>query len=331
MKYAIFLLIMACGLGFSSAVLAQVGTDLNKTNIDVSIIPENPKPNEQVRVSVVSYGTNVNSANITWKINGKTIKTGIGEKVFDFVAGDMNTTTTLDIVVTTREGEVINKTFNIKPSSVDLIWQAEAFAPPFYKGKVLFSHQDKITFIAIPHITSANGAEFGIKNLVYKWKKNGSVADSSSGYGKNTYTFTGSLISRPLNIEVEVSTADNSGTGYASSNVAPIEPFVLFYNKSPIYGIEFQKALQGTVGLDNSKELTVVGMPFFFGTKKPESPELNYKWAINGTPINNGNKTEQVFRQKEGTTGTSNISLSIENSAKILQYANSQFNLSFGK
>jgi len=317
-------------MGFSSPLLAQVGNDLNKTNIDITIIPENPKPFEKVRVSVVSFSTNVNSANITWTVNGKQQKTGIGEKVFDFSVGDMNTTTTLDIIIQTQEGETINKTLSIKPTSVDLIWQSESFVPPFYKGKALFSHQNKITFIAMPHITGAGGAEIGAKNLVYRWKKNGSVQDSDSGYAKNTYTFIGSLISRPLNIEVDVSTTAGSDSGFANITVAPVEPTIIFYNKSPLYGIEFQKALVGVVGLKDLKELSVIAMPMFFGVQDPTSNSLSYKWAINGAPINNGNTTEQVFRQKEGTSGTSNISLSIENQSKILQYANTQFNLSFG-
>lgn len=330
MRQLVFILMLVCTFGFFGVADAQL-SNLPQTEIVVQMIPENPKPNDTVSVLVNSYATNIDTAKITWKINGKTMKSGTGEKNFSFKVGGMNTTTTLGIVIETSGGETINKTYNIKPTSVDLIWESEGFVPPFYKGKSLFSHQNKITITAVPHITNSSGQEIGAYNLVYKWKKNGSVIDGASGFGKNSYSFISSLISRPFSIEVDVSTVDSDATGYARIDLAPSEPFVLFYKKDPIYGIEFQKALQNNVELKNSVEITTIGIPMFFGTTDPNAPELNYKWYINGTPIDSGSGlSTQVFRQKEGTSGTSNISLSIENSKKILQYASGNFNLMFG-
>ncbi len=331
MKYSIFILLFVCILGFSGVARAQLNS-LSQTDINVDMVPQNPGPNQMVSISLTSYSTNINAANITWKVNGKTQKTGVGEKLFSFKTGDMNVKTTLDISVQTIEGEVIKKTLIIEPSGVDLIWQSYGFVPPFYKGKSIFSHQNKITFIAVPHITSGSGAEIPAKNLIYKWKNNGTVIDNLSGYGKNTYTFVSSLISRPMDIEVEVSSQTAGSTGYASINVNPTEPSVIFYAKDPLYGIEFQKALRDAIRLDASKELTVLGVPFFFGTTGLSDPNLSYKWSINGSPINNGsNSGTQVFRQSEGTSGTSNISLSIESGNKILQSASGSFNLTFGE
>ncbi|MFA5888731.1 MAG: hypothetical protein WCW47_00890 [Candidatus Paceibacterota bacterium] len=330
MRLSVFILSFLCIFGFFGVANAQLG--LPQTGVNVELVPENPGPNETVYVSLVSYATNINSANITWKVNSKTQKSGMGEKTFSFTTGEINTTTTLEIVIETQEGETIEKTFRIKPVGVDLIWESEGFMPPFYKGKSLFSHQNKITVIALPHITSADGTQIGAKNLIYTWKKNGSTIESVSGFGKNIYSFVSSLISRPFEISVEVTTTDNSGVGYATLNLAPSEPLIVFYKKNPIYGIEFQKALSGAEELKNSKEITVVGVPLFFGITNLNSNDLSFKWFVNGSPINNDpTQSIQVFRQQEGTSGISNISLSIENSKKILQYASSNFNLIFGE
>lgn len=331
MKKAFFLFLFILVLGFSGSVCAQT-TDLLSANVDVSVIPENPKANESVSVSLVSYSTDINSAKITWNLNGKVVKSGTGEKTFNFSVGDTNTTTALDIIIKTFEGETVTKTLRIRPVDVDLLWQSYGFTPPFYKGKSMFSSQNKITFIALPHMTSESGAEIPAKNLVYKWKNNGTVIDNLSGYGKNTYTLTASLISRPINVGVEVTSLSTGSVGSANITVNPSDPVVMFYKKDPLYGIEFQKALTGTVSLQNSKELIVVGVPLFFGTLNSSAPQLAYKWSINGVRINDDtSQSAQVFRQKEGTVGTSNISLSIENSSKILQYASGNFNLTFGK
>jgi hypothetical protein len=309
---------------------AQIG-NLPQTEIEVQLLPENPKPNSTVSVFVNSYAANIDTSKITWKIDGKTIKSGTGDKTFSFKVGNTNTTTTLDIVIETTTGETIEKTYNIKPTSVDLLWESEGFVPPFYKGKSLFSYQNKITITAIPHITDTNGQEISANNMVYNWTKDGSALTGSSGFGKNSFSFVPSIISRPFTIEVNVSTMDSDGVGYASIDLAPSDPIVLFYRKDPLYGIGFQKALLGSVGIGSSREITTVGIPMFFGTTNANSADLVYKWYINGTSINSSpTQSTQVFRQNGDTVGTSNISLSIENDNKILQYATNNFIIMFG-
>ena len=328
MRYSVYILFF-CFLGFFAVADAQLSA-LPQTEIIATITPENPKANELVYVALTSYGTNINTAKITWATDGKVQKSGIGEKSFTFKAGALNTSTMLEITIETQEGETIEKTLNIKPVLVDLIWESDGVTPPFYRGKSLFSHQNKLTFIALPHIAPSGGAEISAKNLVYKWKKNGSVVDSASGFGKNTYTFVSSLISRPVKVEVEVTTTDSSGFGYASSDMAPIEPLVILYKKDPIYGLELQKILQNTLSLTDSKEIMVVGVPLFFNKTNFDRNELTYKWSINGITIENESyQSTQVFRQKEGVAGTSRIGLSIENPSKILQYSTTAFNLMF--
>lgn len=329
MRFSIFILAVVCILGFFNVAHAQL-FNLSQTTIDIQLVPEVPGPNEEIYVSLASYATDLNAANITWTVNGKNIKSAIGEKTFTFNTGGVGVKTTLSITIRTAEGELIEKSLTIKPTEVDLMWQSKSFVHPFYKGKAMFSHQNEITFIAIPHITNSGGQEIGVKNLIYKWKKNGTVIEDSSGFGKNSYTFNGPLISRPVEVSVEVSTLNDEGIAFNSTLVEPQDPFVIFYKKDPTYGIGFQRSLQGTVELNNSREITVVAMPFFFGTLIQSPAELLYKWFINGTPIGNDSGAyTQVFRQIEGVSGSSRISLSIENERKILQFSSKNFDLSF--
>jgi len=330
MRYAISTLfaLFIFGFGFYTPAFAQFNI-VPEDNINVEMIPENPGPNEEVYISIESFTTNINMAMVTWKVGSQT-KKGIGEKTFSFITGGLNTTTILNITVETAEGQIINKTIKIKPTSVDLLWQTDSFVPPFYKGKPLFSYQNQITFIAIPHMTNSSGVEIGAKNMIYKWSLNGSVIDYASGYGKNTYALIGSIIARPINVSVEVTSGSTDGVGFAQTTVSPVDPFVIFYKKDPLYGIEFQKALINTVGLLGLREITVISMPFFFGMLDLSVPEMSYRWSINGTAIEDGgHQTTQVFRQTEEISGRSNISIRVENSEKILQSASSDFNLEF--
>lgn len=327
MKKCAYILFLILFFTLPSIVSAQIEVP-STTDINVELIPSNPKPNEFVSASITSYSTDLNSAKITWSLNGKTQKSGLGEKSLIFNSGDAGTENILYISVKTKEGEVVEKSIIISPVGIDLVWQNESFVPPFYKGKALYSHQNKITFIAIPHIFN-NGKEVSPKNLIYTWKKNGSVIESASGYGKNTYTSEGSVISRPLNIEVNVTSPTTSASGYTHTVVTPIEPSIVFYKKDPLYGIEFQKALSGSISIENSNEINILAIPFFFGVMDKKSTDLTYIWSINGSEISSAGSSNQVFRRKEGTKGNSLISLSIENSNKILQYASEDFNLVF--
>jgi hypothetical protein len=83
--------------------------------------------------------------------------------------------------------------------------------------------------------------------------------------------------------------------------------------------------------LTGSKEIQIVAEPYFFSSSVNYSPELTYKWSINGTNIDSDtSQTSRTFRQVEGTRGVSLISVSIENARQLLQSASSGFNLEFG-
>lgn len=327
MKYTIFISILLVSIFSVFNPLHSQELGVTET-VNFEMVPEVPKAGEQVGVFLNSFVTNIDLCNITWKLNGKVIKSGIGEKKFEFTMGKDGTVTSLEVSVKTPEGATYSKNYSLKPTSVDMILESDGVVPPFYKGKNIFTHQNQLTIVAVPHIIGNNGAEINPKTLVYKWKKNGSVIESALGYGKNTYTFEGSLISRPMNISVEITS--DQGVGYGSIYITPSDPFILFYKKDPIYGIQFQKALEASEPLNNSKEITILATPYFIDLGGYVSNSLMYKWAINGKQIqDDGQRKFQTFRQNEGSSGTANISLSVENPDKILQFAQKSLMLSF--
>ncbi len=330
MRYAIFIsFVLICALGFSKYTSAQAISV--QTSVNIELVPQIPKAGDLVTVYLSSYSTNINTATITWRVDGKTIKSGVGEKTFSFNMGNEGVKTNLSVTIRTQAGESITKTIPLRATSVDLIWQTDGVVPPFYKGKAMFSHQNNVTVIAMPHLVNSSGVEISSKNLVYTWKKNGSVMESVSGFGKSTYTFEGSIISRNIDVSVEVTSSNSASMGFATLKLQPKEPDIIFYKKDPTYGIELNKALNGNVLLNGSSEVTVIGIPFSFNSKDETSGSLNYKWSINGVVTGEDNNQDvQTFRQKEGSSGTAKISLSIENPNRVLQYASRNFNLTFG-
>ncbi len=310
---------------FTATATAQDISSFLLPEINITMVPENPKPNSTVHVSINSFATDLNSATVSWSVNGQVIKSGIAEKSIQVKVGSITNTTAITATVTTLRGEVVEKTISIKPTIVDLYWQSNSTTPPFYKGKALFSHQNTVTVVALPQITNVSGDQIDPRTLTYLWKKNGSVQESQSGYGKNTYTFNSSIISRPLGISVEVTSPRSSSVGYASTNLVPGEPELLFYEKKPLLGIQFQQALMGDYEM-LSPEINVVAYPYYFDVSSNNT--LIYKWLINGSGYDNSSPS-QIFRIPAGTSGSSLISLSVENPSKILQFVKNNFRLMF--
>lgn len=321
--------VMLCTLSVYSVAYAQFNTG-GGTSIDVQLSPENPGPDQNVTVQLESYSTDLNKAKISWAVNGKIQKTATGLRTFSFTTGSASSKTILGISIETVVGEIINKTYTIQPATVDLVWESESFVPPFYKGKALFSHQNKINFVAIPHIIGSNGQEIPAKNLIYKWTRNGTVLGDFSGYGKNTYTMIASVISRQLDVSVEVTSPDSSAVASNQTSVAPVDPMIVLYQRHPLYGIRFDQALGTNYTMDSSNEMSIVAMPFFFGITNLNNSPLSFVWKLNGGTIGNGSDgRSQTFRQQEGTSGTSRVDVAIENTEKILQSASSGLNINF--
>ena len=153
-----------------------------------------------------------------------------------------------------------------------------------------------------------------------------------SGYGKNTYTMQTSIISRTLDVQVQVTSPITNSSGASEVVVAPIDPEVVLYEKHPLYGIQFQRTLSNLFTLNNSKEIEVVSEPYFFGTEDMHDTKLSYKWNINNSEFDGDTtRVSRVFRQAEGTSGTSFISVAVENAEQILQSARGEFSLVFKK
>jgi hypothetical protein len=315
----------------TSHTFAQI-SQFPEGDIEYQFVPISPKAFQNVRVTLVSYIEDLNSASITWRVDGQTSASGKGLKNFSFKTGSVTQTVVLEIFVKLNDGRLSQKTYRIKPVDVDLVWQSESFTPPFYRGKKMFSHENNLTFVAIPHMTDGSGVEINPKNLTYKWTRNDQVIDYASGYGKNILSYKGPLISRTQSIHVEVTDPNSSQRGFAIIDLPPVDPEMHLYKKDPLYGIEFQKALSENLDLKGSKEVTVVGMPYYFGILKSYSSDIIYRWRINGASVGEDIKTNsQTFRQVEGQSGVAKISLSAENIEKTLQSARADFNLKFGE
>jgi len=212
--------------------------------------------------------------------------------------------------------------FRLNAQSVDLLWQGEAYTPPFYQGRTLWSKQSRITLVAIPQ-GLGNPA-----NLNYKWTKTGTVLGNINGVGKNTISFFDSILSKPQNIKVEILASDKTVLASASVAVAPTNPSLAVYENNPLYGFMFHREITGTHKLQG-QEVTFTAFPLFFSALNRIDSSINYQWRTNTGEAETKNSV--TYRAPDNATGSSEVKVSVSNKDEITQSAKGSFLIEFGQ
>lgn len=295
---------------------------------EITTIPASPGANEKVSVKLESFSFDLNSSEIIWAIDGVIKDKGFGKKNFSFKTGSVGSVSLIKAVIKTKEGDTVEKTLVVRPAGVDILWEASSYTPPFYKGKALYGYQNLVTIIALPNIVNSNGTKISPDNLIYKWTKDGKVLGGVSGYGKNKFSFSKSILSRPDEIEVEVTSSDKKIKASGNITIEPVEPKTVIYENNPLYGIIYEKAVSGEFKL-NGNEITLTTTPYFFG-KNDVGGRIKYNWKMNGRSINSKPDARQVtFRNNEESNGSTKVSVDLQNEVKQLQSARADVLLNF--
>jgi len=211
--------------------------------------------------------------------------------------------------------------FFIHAQEVDLLWQGDTYVSPFYQGRALWSNQSAITLAAIPR---------GLGNpagLIYKWTRNGTVLGNISGIGKNSLSFSDSIISRPQTFKVDILSNDEKVLATASTFIVPISPTLLIYENNPLYGFMFHREINGVRKLQD-QEITYTAFPFFYSVFNHTDNSINYEWRTNTGETESTNSV--TYRIPDNTSGTSQIQVRAVSVDKILQDSNKSFLVEFG-
>lgn len=300
--------------------------------LEIKMSPENPEPNQMVKVTINSYSYDLDRLPITWLVNGGIRKTELGLKEFTVSAGKGGQTTTVTARVEIPNDTAKERSISFTPASVDLIYEFLSYTPPFYKGKTLNPNQGVVLINAIPELINSVGTKISPQNIIFAWKKNGKVDQAASGLGKNVYIYSGTIPIRDTTIEVNTSSLDNKVSATKKVIIKNNDPKIIFYEDNPLYGLMFNRAISGTVRLF-ADEFKVKAFPYFMSVGYTQNPDLNYKWSINGrsSPNLENDKTAMVFRQEGPGSGSASVSLKIENTLRIFQFAENNFVINFEK
>jgi hypothetical protein len=339
LNYSFVVVVLASTL-FGASQIVRAQTDASSYNpvtagdiqeqISGDMSPTNPAPGDTVTMTLTAYGTDLNNATISWSVNGTQVQKDTGLTQFSVQAGNNGETKKVTAVINTSSGVTVTKSFVVSAQDVSIVYEADSYVPPFYKGKGLYNKEGTVTLVAMPNLVSSSGAKLNPKSLIYKWTIDGTVQGSKSGYGKNTYVYTGSILAKDVLFQVDVSSIDGTVTGRGTMLLSVEDPQVLLYEKNPLYGIMFNKELSSNGFNLNDTETSIFAVPYSMSADTAQDSSLTYVWTLNGSTIPvPQSQNYATFRNSSGQKGSSAISVLVSSATHLLQQAGNSLSINF--
>ncbi len=297
--------------------------------VTVTMLPSMPKPGQAVSIRVDSYSSNLNKAYVTWTNNGEVFAEGTGVVAVTFFAPKAGQKS--DIVMTAQkpEGGTVTKKVTVAPADLDLTYEAETYTPPFFQGRAEFTNSSRVRVVAIPKfINPETGIEIPASDLVYTWRIDGTVAQEISGYGRYFADLTGKLVSRGLNVEVDVEAIESPLQARAKILVKDSQPDIAVYEDHPLYGVIFERAVDAESSYPVAEnEVSLLAVPYSMDIAGINDPRATFSWL---TEQGKGPAAPVVtFRPEPGATGLAGASIKI-NHQNFAQYTSQSVTLKFG-
>ena len=326
------LLVLSLIVSFFVAFSAHAQLAINDDDISVRMDPLVPGAGQQFDLTVSSFIADVNRSRITYRENGVVVAQGIGLKQQSFKAPAIGGKTTISITVETLESGSYTKSIVLRPSHVDLLYEAvNSYVPKGYEGKKLPAHYGGVKVVAMPYFIDDAGRKLDPKSLVYRWYVGDKIQQQSSGYGRDVFYFEGSPFYRTREVRVEVSSVDYEFNTVRSIIIPAFDPVIRFYEVHPTQGLKLEKAINADEPYDLPYETLVEAAPYFFSDIDDES-RTTFRWRLNNRPLLTfGDRKQVTLRAPEGETGRARIELKINHENKILQIADAFFNVLFGR
>lgn len=307
-------------------------TDVTAEDIDVEQTPDFPGAFTTVNFRLSSNATDLNRYRINWTVNGTSKKAGIGERDFSVKTGAFGQPLVIGITVSLPSGPV-TKTIRLAPEDATLLWEAiDSTVPPFYKGKKLPAPEAIIKLTAIPNFRSEGNRSIRPENAVYIWERNGEILTTSGGYGKNSVTLRHNKLRSTENIDVRVSSLENTYTAETRSSISFFTPETLFYQKnesSGLWNVQPQRTflLQGD-------SMRIKAVPFYLSRGLASGDRsLTANWTMNGSAVDllDQDRPLELVLQNPGYNGQAQFGLTTTNQNYALQEANGGFTATFIK
>lgn len=301
--------------------LAQVTIPGFGGTLSIESTPRNLVPNTSIHLSAEDTFVDLSSINLTWTVDGKEVQSGEGLTSYDVELGDLGSVTDVVVTADTNEGTISTEA-KLIPTSVDLLWEADSYTPPFYRGRALASAGSEIRLEAIPHFVQPDGSEVPASSLKYVWKDDGTVLGDESGLGRSSATVGISPLSQSATIEVDVTSTDGLYSGSATLSVPLVDPSLTLYEDHPLFGLSYNNALDSSASIPEN-EMAFAAVPYFAPSKNANDPGFQYTWAVDTKAVSSDAKDpSEITINAQNSSGAASLSLDLS------QFTNSFFSIS---
>lgn len=282
----------------------------------LTLDPENPSPKSSVSIRLESYSFDVNTATITWTVNGSVVLKGMGERTLVLKTGSVGESSDVSVLAETADGSSIQQTITITPSSVLLLYETPgSYVPLLYEGRSLPSTGALVKVTALPQI-SDNGIMLPPSSLSFVWSVNDSVFKGASGLGKQSASIRLDYLKTKNDIKVVArSPLGNTGSKTITVYTHPVMPMLYLYDQ--ILGTVFTSLIGNR--FETVQDFTVILEPFYLAKKGPKDP--SYNWFIDGLPTTPLDGRILSLHPKENSYGSKKLNILINGPDKRLQKA----------
>lgn len=312
MRYLFTLLLLFVGIP-TMALAQTLAPDLS-----IEAAPSNPQPGQSVTLTARSYGMDVNQATLSWNYNGSSIAQGAGKTSITITAPQAGNAGIVTVTAISTGTPSANASIVLRPASIDLLWEAaDAYTPPFYKGKALLPIGGLLRVTAIPSTSTP-------KNLSFSWQRNGSALENLSGVGKSSIVIRNNILNPQE--KVDVSASGGVFTGGATTRLTPSDPIAVAYENRDGF-ITYTKGFARTITLGSSGTILHIE-PYYFSLPKNNMSDLLITSIIDGQTVSSSQQNELALSHP-ATARSSILNITITTVAYSLQHLEKSFTLLF--
>lgn len=264
----------------SHAQLSSLGIDL----LTISVVSGTAAPHETITLGLKDESHDLSQTMIRWSLGGTTVAAGVGLTTTDITLGDIGDTVRIGATLISERGEVLDSEYiTITPAIVDLMWDTNSYAHPFFLGRTMAFPGTLVRAEARP-VFLKNGTRLETSELNFEWRMNGASLPKVSGLGKNTAVVRAPALFSTGYLSVVVSSKDGLLQAQSIARIPSEDPHLTLYRIDPLLGIDFRNALQNTDVLGDSEE-TFTLVPYSAPTTSLLDPALIVTWLVNNTPV----------------------------------------------
>ncbi len=251
--------------------------------IQVTLTPTTPKPGDTVILQASSHIVDLDRSVLAWRINGAVVKGGVGETQVHAVMGVLGEPLTIQLVTESFEKNVYENMFQVYPANVVIAWDANTYAPVFFKGRSLPSPGATVTAYAVTQFATETTI-IEPQALMYEWSLDGKTLPGGSGIGKSSATFTMPEFPGTYQLRVVVQTTDGKIESHAAAQLTSQSPLLSLYRDTPLLGVVRTSSLLWDPRI-NDAEATIAVVPYYASITTVKDKKLSYAWKFDEKPF----------------------------------------------